>query len=208
MKPDAIDLSFLDALRPILPLPTWQKVLAVVAGFALIIAAYVYFGWFPLQDEIAQQQQQVNQQNIILKRNQILAKDLPLKRKEYAQLEKQLKVALNMLPKESEIPDLLDNVSFAGRDSGLGFKVFKPLGEVSKQFYAVVPVTLNVSGTYVQLLTFLKRVGEMPRIVDVSNLTLSRQKAGDILGIQGKVITYRFIKQKTVATRNGQRGRR
>ncbi len=195
MKLSAIDLSFLEALRPLLPLPLWQKVAAVTTGFVLILAAYIYFGWMPVQDAIAGQKQQVAQQQIILKRNQMLAKDLPRKRKEYAKLEKQLTIALNMLPKESEIPDLLENVSWAGKDSGLEFKTFKPLGEVSRQFYAEVPVDIDVSGTYNQMLTFLKRVGEMPRIVDVHNLSLSQSVAGGQLSIKGKVVTYRFIEQ-------------
>ena len=195
MKLSAIDLSFLEALRPLLPLPLWQKAAAVTAGFVLILAAYIYLGWMPVQDAIAGQKQQVAQQQIILRRNQMLAKDLPRKRKEYARLEKQLTIALNMLPKESEIPDLLENVSWAGKDSGLEFKAFKPMGEASKQFYAEVPVDIDVSGNYNQMLTFLKRVGEMPRIVDVHNLTLSQSVAGGQLSIQGKVVTYRFIEQ-------------
>jgi type IV pilus assembly protein PilO len=205
MKLAAMDLSFLEALRPLLPVPLWQKVSAVVAGFVLILAAYIYFGWIPVQDAITGQKQQVAQQQIILKRNQMLAKDLPRKRKEYARLEKQLTIALNMLPKESEIPDLLENVSWAGKDSGLEFKAFKPLGEVSRQFYAEVPVDIDVSGTYNQLLTFLKRVGEMPRIVDVHNLSLGQSVAGGQLSIQGRVVTYRFIeKPENRAIRKGR----
>ena len=205
MKLDSIDLSSLEVLRPILPLPLWQKAVAVAAGFVLILAAYFYFGWMPVQDQITQQQQQVEQQRLILQRNQRLAKDLPRKRKEYAQLEKQLTVALAMLPKQSEIPDLLENVSWAGKDSGLEFHVFKPEAEVSKQFYAEVPVNLDVSGSYGQMLTFLKRVGEMPRIVDISNLTLGQAQAGAALSITGKVTTYRFIEQSENA--KGRRGR-
>jgi type IV pilus assembly protein PilO len=206
VKLDSIDLSALEVLRPVLPLPMWQKAAAVAAGFVLILAAYFYFGWMPVQDQIKQQQQQVEQQRLILQRNQRLAKDLPRKRKEYAQLEKQLTVALSMLPKQSEIPDLLENVSWAGKDSGLEFHVFKPGAEVSKQFYAEVPVNLDVSGSYGQMLTFLKRVGEMPRIVDISNLTLGQTTAGGPLTITGKVTTYRFIEQ--AENTNGRRGRR
>lgn len=204
----SIDLSSLEVLRPILPLPMWQKAVAVAAGFVLILAAYFYFGWMPIQDEIAQQKQQVEQQQMILIKNKRLAQDLPRKRKEYAKLEKQLTIALHMLPKQSEIPDLLENVSFAGKDSGLEFHVFKPEGEVSKQFYAEVPVKLDISGTYVQLLTFLKRVGEMPRIVDVGQLALGQGRAGGPLSITGKVTTYRFIEHPKNAPRRRGRGRR
>ncbi len=204
-----INLSALDALRPLLPLPLWQKLVVLAATFVLIVAAYLYFGWMPIQDAIRSQTTQVEQQRIDLKKNLRLAKDLPRKQAEYAKLEKQLKVALNMLPKKSQIPDLLENVSWAGTDSGLRFSTFKPTGESVKQIYAEVPVSLNVSGSFRQLMTFLKRVGEMPRIVDVKNLKLTQGVAGGPLGIQGQVVTYRFVEAKAKPKkRRGRRGRR
>jgi len=204
MNLDSLNLSALDALRPVLPLPLWQKLVALVATFVLLVVGYIYFGWLPIQDAIKSQTAQVEQQRIILKKNQRLAKDLPRKQAEYAQLEKQLKVALNMLPKQSQVPDLLENVSWAGKDSGLNFKDFRPSGEVVKQIYAEVPVALNVSGSFRQLMTFLKRVGEMPRIVDVKNLTLTQEEDGQ-LKVNGQVVTYRFVDDASKAKKPGAR---
>jgi type IV pilus assembly protein PilO len=192
MNTDALNLDF---LRPLLPLPLWQKLVALIVIVIVIIAGYFFLGWQPLQQDIESQQAQVEQQRIILKKNQRLAKDLPRKRAEFAKLEKQLKVALNMLPKKSQIPDLLESVSWAGKDSGLEFSVFKPKGESPKQIYAEVPVDISVKGTYGQLLTFLKRVGEMPRIVAIKNLNITQSKAGGDLLVKGNVITYRFIEK-------------
>lgn len=192
MNVDALNLDF---LRPLLPLPLWQKLVALVVIIVVIIAGYFFLGWQPLQQDIESQQAQVEQQRIMLKKNQRLAKDLPRKRAEFAKLEKQLKVALNMLPKKSQIPDLLESVSWAGKDSGLEFSVFKPKGESPKQIYAEVPVDISVKGTYSQLLTFLKRVGEMPRIVAIKNLNITQSKAGGNLLVKGNVITYRFIEK-------------
>jgi type IV pilus assembly protein PilO len=194
----------LDFLRPLLPLPLWQKVSALGAVAVLLIVGYYFLGWEPTQEEIEQQQAQVEQQRVILKRNQRLAKDLPKKRAEFAKLEKQLKIALNMLPKKSQIPDLLESVTWAGKDSGLEFSVFQPGGESVKQIYAEVPVDISVTGTYRQLLTFLKRVGEMPRIVAVKNLKISRGKES-LLSVTGKVITYRFVEHGAKKTKRGRR---
>jgi len=192
-----LDALNLDVLRPILPIPAWQKLIALAALFVLIIVSYLYLGWMPLQESIENQQRQVEMQKIQLKKNQALAKDLPRKRAEFAKLEKQLKVALNMLPKKSQIPDLLENVSWAGKDSGLEFSVFTPKGEVVKQIYAEVPVDISVIGSYRQLLTFLKRVGEMPRIVAIKDLTLTQGKTGGDLAVKGSVVTYRFVEVNT-----------
>jgi type IV pilus assembly protein PilO len=192
-----LDALNLDALRPILPIPLWQKAVALTAAFVLIIILYLYFGWLPLQDEIEQQQSRVEGQEILLKKNQMLARNLPKKKAEFAALEKQLKVALNMLPKKSQIPDLLESVSWAGKDSGLEFSDFTPKAEVVKQIYAEVPVSLTVTGSYRQFLTFLKRVGEMPRIVAVKNLTIKSGK-DDVLSVAGNIMTYRFVDAQKV----------
>jgi len=189
----ALNLSQLEVLRSILPYPLWQKMLVLVASFILVFGAYMYLGWMPLQDDIARIQKNVDQQQKILTRNLKLARDLPRKKKEFATLEKQLRVALNILPRKSQIPDLLEGVSRSGKNSGLEFSVFKPLAEVDKQFYAEVPVNFSVTGTYRQLATFLMRVGQMPRIVDVKNLTLANSETEGQLTIAGQAVTYRFI---------------
>jgi len=203
---DSVKSSLFESLRPMLPLPLWQKLLALLTVCTVVAALYAYLIWLPLQGEISRQESQVNLQKILLMKNQKLAHDLPHKQKEYARLEKQLKVALNMLPKKSQIPDLLESVSWAGKDSGLEFKDFKPGAELTKQIYAEVPVALNISGSFRQLLTFLKRVGEMPRIVDVKNLTLVRDKNGDTLSVRGQAVTYRFVEaQPATKKRKGRR---
>jgi len=202
---ESVKASMHESLRPMLPLPLWQKLLFLLATFALIGATYFYLGWAPLQQEIAQQQSQLKMQRMILLKNQHLAHDLPRKQKEYARLERQLKVALNMLPKKSQIPDLLENVSWAGKDSGLEFKTFKPGRDVNKQIYAEVPVTFKISGSFRQLLTFLKRVGEMPRIVDVKNMTLQQGKSGQMLSVSGQAVTYRFVDAAAGKARKGRR---
>ncbi len=205
---ESLNLSKLEALRPILPLPWWQKAAALVAIFVLILASYIYFGWMPMQDEIARVQRDVGQQKRILQRNLRLARDLPRKQQEYARLQKQLRVALNMLPKKSQIPDLLEGVTRAGKDAGLEFTVFQPLPEARKQFFAEVPVKLSVTGSYRQLLSFLKRVGEMPRIVNVKNLNLSQSKAGEALVVTGQAVTYRFVEPRKVKKKKRRRRKR
>ncbi len=198
-------MAFLDALKPILPWPMWLKA-AVVAGTAvLVLVLYWLFGWMPIQDEIAQQQARVQQEEIRYRKNLRLAKDLPKKRQEYNKLKKQLAIALAMLPKKSQIPDLLEQVSFVGKEAGLEFAEFKPMGERPQKIYAEVPVSLKMSGTFRQLMLFLKKVGELPRIVNVRGLAIEKRE--NALQIAGEAVTYRFLeaKQKPKRPRRGRR---
>jgi len=200
MNLDAINLDF---LKPLIPLPMLTKVLVLAGIVAAIIIGYVFLFLSPLQTEIETEKVQVENQRVLLKKNQRLASNIPKKKEEYKKLQVQLKVALNMLPKQSQIPDLLEGVTWAGKDSGLEFSKFKPSDESVKSIYAEVPVSLTVVGTFRQLMTFLKRVGEMSRIVDIKNLDLSLNKKGQKLKIKGQAVTYRFVEGG--AKKKGQR---
>ncbi len=182
----------LTVLKPLIPIPMVYKVLALVGVVAVIFAGYFFMFMMPLQTAIEAEKIQVESQHVRLQRNEKLASNIPKKKEEYKKLQTQLKIALNMLPKKSQIPDLLEGVTWAGKDSGLSFSEFKPEQESIKSIYAEVPVTLAVAGTFRQLLTFLKRVGEMPRIVDIKNLELRRNK-DQMLSIKGQAVTYRFV---------------
>jgi len=187
-----LDALNLDALRPLIPLPLVVKISAVAGVFVAIIVAFYLISVVPMQEEIAQEELAIESQRLLLQKNQRLAQNIPKKKEEYKALQKQLKVALNMLPKKSQIPDILEGVTWAGKDSGLTFTQFKPGKESVKSIYAEVPVALNVEGSFKQLLTFLKRVGEMSRIVDIKNLSLTVDE-GQVLKVKGEAVTYRFV---------------
>ena len=186
----------LDVFRPLLPLPLWQKLLGLFLLVVVLSGAYFALGWMPVQDEISVEQGALEQQRMLLRKNQHLASNLPKKRKEYERLKKQLAIALELLPKKSQIPDLLESVTRAGKDSGLEFTTFQPRGELVKQIYAEVPVDVMVRGSFRQLMTFLKRVGEMQRIVAVKNLSIRGVSNHQALEVKGNVMTYRFVEHQ------------
>ncbi|MDQ6963565.1 MAG: type 4a pilus biogenesis protein PilO [Mariprofundales bacterium] len=196
MNLSQINLAPLDPLRPILPLPLWQKTLLLLMLVVVLpIGGYGWLVWQGMLDQIEVEKKNIAQQKVVLRKNRKLAADLPRKQKEYAQLELQLRVALNLLPKKAEISDLLESVSWAGKDSGLEFTKFKPLGEKAKGLYADVPVSLQMVGSYKQLIQFMKRVGEMPRIVNVNSLSIAAKGKDSMLQISGMATTYRFLEQ-------------
>ena len=51
-----LDALNLDVLRPLLPLPSWQKAIALLVIAIVIVAAYYFLGWEPIQQDIESQQ--------------------------------------------------------------------------------------------------------------------------------------------------------
>lgn len=185
-------LSRLDVLRPMLAWPLWQCMGGLALVVVLILGAYVTSFWLPLQDRIENTEGAIATQQTIYRRNLHTWHDLPRKKRQFERLKKELKLARTMLPEKSQIPDLLDGVSRAGRKAGLEFSIFQPQAEIRRELHAEVPVLLEMKGTFRQIVLFLRAVGEMKRIVDIRNLSFSRGTDG-LLTVRGKALTYRLL---------------
>ena len=100
-----------------------------------------------------------------------------------------------LLPRDKEIPKLLKDISSLGRTAGLDFLTFKPQADVPKDFYAEIPVTINVRGPYHNMGYFFDQVSKLERIVSVTNVKMSspKKEAGEmLLKSDCKLVTYRF----------------
>jgi type IV pilus assembly protein PilO len=129
-------------------------------------------------------------------------KEVEAKAANLAKFEKELEEATAifqessaLLPKEKEIPKLLKDISALGRNAGLEFLTFKPLADVPKDFYAEIPVTINVRGPYHNMGFFFDQVSKLERIVSVSNVKMSspKKEGGEmLLNSDCILVTYRF----------------
>lgn len=125
-----------------------------------------------------------------------LAANLSKFRKEVEELDVKLKFALQELPDEREIPDLLANISTLARDAGLEVNLFKPSPEVFREFYAEVPVKVAVSGSFHQVTTFFDEVSRLPRIVNINQVNMVDPKIGeDKISISSECVatTFRYL---------------
>lgn len=100
-----------------------------------------------------------------------------------------------LLPKEKEIPKLLKDISSLGTNAGLDFLTFKPQSDVPKDFYAEIPIAINVRGPYHNMGYFFDQVSKLERIVTVSNVQMGgpKKESGEmLLSSNCRLVTYRF----------------
>ncbi len=119
--------------------------------------------------------------------------------KELKEAELLFQEAAVLLPNEKEIPQLLKDISSLGRTAGLDFLTFKPLADIPKDFYAEIPVTINVRGPYHNMGFFFDQVSKLERIVTVSNVKMGspKKEAGEmLLKSDCKLVTYRFTNKE------------
>lgn len=115
------------------------------------------------------------------------------------EVELKFKEASIVIPDTKEIPSLLTNISGQASGAGLDISSFVPKGESPQEFYAELPVSIKVNGTYHNVAYFLDSVSKLPRIVNVKSLTLGGAKdvEGEVVLNSGvELVTYKFIEPK------------
>ena len=188
-------------VEKILKLPTKQKIIILVLAVLIEAAAMVWFLYIPkyqegvaLKDNLAKLQTEIDDKTRI-------ANNLPRLKAEYEQLNRELGLALTELPNSKEIPSLLTSITTLGKNAGLDFLRFQPKGEAIKDFYAEVPVDISVAGSYYSVANFFAAVANIPRIVNITNVTFS-----DIHNVNNRMMTkvsclattFRFLDKKEI----------
>ncbi|MCU0576388.1 MAG: type 4a pilus biogenesis protein PilO [Desulfobacterota bacterium] len=173
------------------------KVLALIVILGAIIGLYWQFLYRPVQAEIAVIEPELNKLKAELAAKKEIVKEKERYIAELEQTRAKLYIALKQLPDKSEIPTLLENVSSLGTAAGLQFKLFKPMPEVSKNFYAEIPVDIQVDGKYRDVVSFFDNVSKMPRIVNIVNIIMDKSKkdpsGGTMVSTSCNAVTYKFI---------------
>ena len=167
---------------------------AIWAGLLiLLIVAFVYFSYLPKLktiDRLKSNLTKIEKELEVAKKN---ARQLNEYRKKMQDAEEQFKIVMRALPEKEEIPTLLTGISKAGKDSGLNFILFQPKPEIKKDFYAEIPVAMEVIGDYHGVATFFESVAELNRIVNIRGIKITPEDNGETLKTTCTAVTYKFI---------------
>ena len=187
---------FLSVLDDILERPTGQKVGALV-GIVLAVVVLDWQYWYgPNQRDLADVSAQVAQKRADLDVRRSKTNARAEFERELRDLNAELKRAQARLPDQREIADLLSSVAASGRSAGLEIVLFRQKPEVYHDFYADVPVEMQMRGTYHDVALFLDRVKRLDRIVNVSDINMKKPRIeGDrmMLDAACTATTFRFL---------------
>jgi type IV pilus assembly protein PilO len=185
-------------VEKLLKLPLYQRLIMLAVFAVLVMGAFVWFVWLPEYDKLEGMDKDIARLEADYIQKKQIADNLPKFKAEFAKMEKLLEAALTQLPNKKEIPTLLTNLATLARDSGLEVVTFTPRGEANKGFYAEVPASLDLVGSYHQLAEFAQAVGGLSRIVNLSDLSLTAPSVAGgraTLRIKCKVTTFRFVEK-------------
>lgn len=191
-----------------------------IGGWIVIIGLIIFIFWNYFYkdqlDELTKLNNDIENLNTQIAHEQRLARNLSKARAEVKDLDIKLKFAMQELPDKREIPELLASISDLAMDAGLEVSLFKPKNENFREFFAEVPVSVGVEGTFHQVTTFFDEVGRLPRIVNINQIEVRDPKIRpEEVRIKTDCLatTFRYleeserIKKVKKKKRGGRRGR-
>jgi type IV pilus assembly protein PilO len=124
------------------------------------------------------------------------AANLEKYRQQMKEMEESFDALKKQLPKDTEVPGLLEDIDEKGVDSRLAIESITLKPEISSEFYIELPIEIKVAGGYHEFGAFVSGVAGMPRIVTLHDFDIKRDdKAGNLfMTIQAK--TYRYKEQE------------
>ena len=176
--------------------PPQHKLLGVIGAVIVIFGLTWVMSIQDAQAEIAQNDETLAKQAAELLKLQTQAQYRSQYMREVERLKQRLREAEEQLPKQSEVPKLLRDISFEASQSGLRVDRFELKGEQKQGEFAKVPVQMRVSGSYHEIAVFLDRLAKMSRIVNVTNLAMASPKRKNkkiVLDSTFEATTYRFL---------------
>ena len=179
--------------------PIKQKIAALI-GVVLVVGLLDYtYILSPKLDELAQTQQSIENDQATLEQKRMKVNARAEEEKRIRDLQADVKRAEARLPEGREIADLLSNIAASARAAGLDLTLFRQKPEAYSEFYADVPVQMEMRGTYHELAAFMDRVKRLDRIVNVSDIQLRQPRVeGDVVLLTASctATTFRFLDEQ------------
>lgn len=178
--------------------PVLPKLGVLVLVLLLIVFASYWFDWQHQIEQIKAEEQKEEKFRATFLEKKKLAIDLPLYKKRLDDIEQQFGTLLKQLPGKSEMDALLIDINQAGLGRGLQFELFRPAsGETRRDFYAELPITIKVTGSYHDIGAFASDIGKLSRIVTLNDIALSTAKDGLVMDATAK--TFRYLDEAELA---------
>jgi len=209
-------MSLMDELRSLDPRDPgrWPfAVRAAAVGLCFVVVAFVLIYVFVWQDrmpDLTARQNQEQQLRSEFRAKHSKAVNLAVYKQQLTDIEKSFGALLRQLPSRTEVPNLLVDISQTGLAAALEEKLFQPGQEVKRDFYAELPIHIQLTGSYHEFGAFVSGIAALPRIVtlhDIQITPISKDKSAafDQLQLDLTAKTYRYLDDDEVAAAEAEK---
>jgi type IV pilus assembly protein PilO len=124
------------------------------------------------------------------------AANLEKYRKQMVEMEESFEALKKQLPKDTEVPGLLEDIDEKGIDSRLAIESITLQPEIATEFYVELPIEIKVVGGYHEFGAFVSGVAGMPRIVTLHDYAIQTDGKSSNLHMTIQAKTYRYKEQE------------
>lgn len=191
-----ISAGIQEKLDKVLKLPKAARI-GILSGIGVLMCVGYYFG---LYQETSQNLDRLQSEEANLQRKlsevRLVAGNIDAFGTEIGHLEIKLKKALRQLPNEKQLEVLLTDISNLGKTAGVEIRSFQRQQEIFHDFYAEVPIAIELEGEYHDIGKFFELLSKLKRIVNMGSLKINvgRESIESTrLKVSGIATTFRFI---------------
>ena len=182
--------------------PALPKLLALLAILVGLVAVGYVADWQGQVDALAAGAQEEVKLKEQYKSKMELAVNLDLYRQQLREIDSSFGALLKQLPNKSQMDALLVDINQAGLGRGLQFELFKPAQhETMKDFYAELPISIRVTGSYHDMGQFASDIAQLSRIVTLNDISIKplSDKDSSVLVMDTVAKTFRYLDEEEVA---------
>ncbi len=155
---------------------TSQKILILLLLVVLTTVAYYMIFYRDKTSQLKSLKQQydallVEEQDWVKRQKTYIQDVEDLNRRKERQREQ-----IRILPPDAEMSSFLMDLDNLAGLAGLEIELLEPKDEEVAGFYAKIPVTLQLSGKFHQVLKFFYSVGKLERIINIENIKFKEVK--------------------------------
>jgi len=178
--------------------PLAPKIIVLTLVVLFIVALGAYFDWKDQWDVLQAAQDQELKLKDQFKEKKAKAINYDLYVQQLAEVEQSFGALVKQLPNKSEIDALLTDINQAGLGRGLQFNLFRPAPqERMADFYAELPISIEITGNYHDIGAFASDIAALPRIVTLNDLAITNNKG--TLTMDAVAKTFRYLDEEEMA---------
>jgi type IV pilus assembly protein PilO len=173
--------------------PVFIGLLLGILILIAIIGIYYYMFFSPLKVTLSQKESSLRLLKTKYNSYLLEVRSYPILVKKEKEIKKEFAKLIVELPSKKDIPGLLMKIANYEKILHLSLGMFKPGKVISKSFYEVVPFSMNISGSFFNVYKFFYKLANMKRIVDVHDVSMSKQSSKHKISVSFKGTTFSFI---------------
>ncbi|MBI3901695.1 MAG: type 4a pilus biogenesis protein PilO [Nitrosomonadales bacterium] len=186
--------------------PWLVKLAVLVAIFVAVVFGGAVLDWQGQWEALgnAQQEEEKLKEAFLVKKKEAI--NLDIIKKQLTETQQSFGALLKQLPNKSEMDALLTDINQAGLGRGLQFDLFRPGAEVVNGVFAEQPIVIRVTGNYDDLGKFASDISQLPRIVTLNDIFITRSNVAAAPGSQNVPLimetlakTFRYLDETELA---------